>query len=51
MWVQSLIWSQLYAAWSYMNDTGTSRHEALRLILRTILRGGDRLGLAALDQK
>ncbi|HEX8628392.1 MAG TPA: TetR/AcrR family transcriptional regulator [Catenuloplanes sp.] len=35
-WLQSLVWSQLYAGWSYVADTGTSRHEVLRLILRTI---------------
>ncbi|MGK5741129.1 TetR/AcrR family transcriptional regulator [Micromonospora sp. URMC 103] len=35
-WVQSLIWSQLYAGWSYQTETGASRHEVLRLILRTV---------------
>jgi TetR/AcrR family transcriptional regulator, repressor for lfrA len=35
-WVQSLIWSQLYAGWSYQAETGASRHEVLRLILRTM---------------
>jgi TetR/AcrR family transcriptional regulator, repressor for lfrA len=35
-WLQSLIWSQLYAGRSYRADTGTSRHEVLRLIVRTI---------------
>jgi TetR/AcrR family transcriptional regulator, repressor for lfrA len=35
-WLQSLIWSQLYAGWAYVNESGTSRHEALRLVLRTI---------------
>jgi TetR/AcrR family transcriptional regulator, repressor for lfrA len=35
-WIQSLIWSQLYAGWSYLGERGVSRHEALRLILRTI---------------
>ncbi len=35
-WVQSLIWSQLYAGWAYLADTGASRHEVLRLILRTV---------------
>lgn len=35
-WLQSLLWSQLYAGWSYVNDTGASRHEVLRLVLRTI---------------
>jgi AcrR family transcriptional regulator len=35
-WIQSLIWSQLYAGWSYIGEQGVSRHEALRLILRSI---------------
>ncbi|MEU5944923.1 TetR/AcrR family transcriptional regulator [Micromonospora sp. NPDC047465] len=35
-WVQSLVWSQLYAGWAYVAETGASRHETLRLILRTV---------------
>jgi TetR/AcrR family transcriptional regulator, repressor for lfrA len=35
-WLQSLVWSQVYAGWAYVNETGTSRHEALRLVLRTV---------------
>jgi AcrR family transcriptional regulator len=35
-WVQSLVWSQLYAGWAYLAETGASRHEVLRLILRTV---------------
>jgi AcrR family transcriptional regulator len=35
-WVQSLIWSQLYAGRAYLADTGASRHEVLRLVLRTV---------------
>ncbi|WBB67968.1 TetR/AcrR family transcriptional regulator [Micromonospora sp. WMMD812] len=35
-WVQSLIWSQLYAGWAYLRDNGASRHEVLRLVLRTV---------------
>ncbi|MET0420053.1 MAG: TetR/AcrR family transcriptional regulator [Actinoplanes sp.] len=35
-WITSLIWSQLYAGWSYIAEHGVSRHEALRLILRSI---------------
>jgi AcrR family transcriptional regulator len=35
-WVQSLVWSQLYAGWAYVAETGASRHEVLRLILRTV---------------
>jgi AcrR family transcriptional regulator len=36
-WVHYLMWSQLYAAWSYINETGTSRHEAARLLIRSLL--------------
>ncbi len=35
-WLQSLIWSQLYAGWAYQAQTGVSRHEVLRLVLRTV---------------
>ncbi|MFC0505530.1 TetR/AcrR family transcriptional regulator [Micromonospora costi] len=35
-WVQSLIWSQLYAGWAYRAETGASRHDVLRLVLRTV---------------
>jgi TetR/AcrR family transcriptional repressor of lfrA len=35
-WVQSLIWSQLYAGWAYLAESGASRHEVLRLVLRTV---------------
>ncbi|MDO3703028.1 TetR/AcrR family transcriptional regulator [Micromonospora sp. C28SCA-DRY-2] len=35
-WLQSLVWSQLYAGWAYLAETGASRHEVLRLILRTV---------------
>lgn len=35
-WVQSLLWSQLYAGWSYHKEGCASRHEALRLVARTI---------------
>jgi TetR/AcrR family transcriptional regulator, repressor for lfrA len=35
-WVQNLIWSQLYAGWSYLGEAGASRHEVLRLLLRTL---------------
>ncbi|GAB7050183.1 TetR/AcrR family transcriptional regulator [Catenuloplanes indicus] len=34
-WVESLIWSQLYAGWAYTAD-GASRHDTLRLVLRTL---------------
>ena len=36
-WVQYLLWSQLYAGWSYIAETGASRHEALRLLVRTFV--------------
>ncbi|OJF13224.1 TetR/AcrR family transcriptional regulator [Couchioplanes caeruleus] len=35
-WISSLVWSQLYAGWSYIGEHQVSRHEALRLILRSI---------------
>jgi AcrR family transcriptional regulator len=35
-WVISLMWSQLYAGWAYMAEHGVTRHEALRLVLRSI---------------
>lgn len=35
-WLQSVLWSQLYAGWSYLADTGASRHEVLRLVARTL---------------
>lgn len=35
-WIVSLIWSQLYAGWSYIAEHDVSRHEALRLILRSV---------------
>jgi hypothetical protein len=35
---QYLLWSQLYAGWSYVADTGTSRHDAVRLLVRTMVR-------------
>jgi AcrR family transcriptional regulator len=35
-WIVSLIWSQLYAGWSYLAEHGVSRHEALRLVLRSV---------------
>ncbi|MDR7324438.1 MULTISPECIES: TetR/AcrR family transcriptional regulator [Catenuloplanes] len=34
-WVETLIWSQLYAGWAYTAD-GASRHDTLRLVLRTL---------------
>lgn len=35
-WVESLLWSLLYAAWSYLAEHGESRHRVLRLALRTL---------------
>jgi TetR/AcrR family transcriptional repressor of lfrA len=35
-WVQSLMWSQLYAGWSYLAEYGASRHDTLRLVLRCV---------------
>jgi AcrR family transcriptional regulator len=36
VWVQSLVWSQLYAGWSYLAEHGASRHDTLRLVLRCV---------------
>lgn len=35
-WLDSLLWSQLYAGWSYLGHSDVSRHEVLRLVLRTV---------------
>jgi AcrR family transcriptional regulator len=35
-WLSSLMWSQLYAGWSYVSQNGTSRHEVLKLVVRTV---------------
>jgi AcrR family transcriptional regulator len=35
-WLHSVLWAQLYAAWSYVADSGESRHQVLRLTLRTL---------------
>ncbi|MFG2064309.1 TetR/AcrR family transcriptional regulator [Micromonospora sp. NPDC048871] len=35
-WLQSVLWSQLYAGWSYLTEHQVSRHEALALVLRTL---------------
>ncbi|MFC7546186.1 TetR/AcrR family transcriptional regulator [Plantactinospora sp. GCM10030261] len=35
-WVESLLWSQLYAAWSYLAVSGASRHAVLRLLTRSL---------------
>jgi len=36
LWVQSILWSMLYAAWSLARDSGRSRHDALGLLLRSL---------------
>jgi TetR/AcrR family transcriptional repressor of lfrA len=38
-WVQYMMWSQLYAGWSYLAETEATRHEALRLLVRTVVHG------------
>ncbi|WP_239079925.1 TetR/AcrR family transcriptional regulator [Paractinoplanes brasiliensis] len=36
-WVLNLLWSQLYAAWSYLGERpGSSRHHVLDLLTRTL---------------
>jgi len=35
-WLSSLMWSQLYAGWSYVASHNASRHEVLRLVVRTV---------------
>ncbi|GAA4443069.1 TetR/AcrR family transcriptional regulator [Phytohabitans houttuyneae] len=35
-WLESVLWSQLYAAWSYAAESGESRHQVLRLTVRTL---------------
>ncbi|MEJ3746674.1 hypothetical protein WEI85_25720 [Actinomycetes bacterium KLBMP 9797] len=32
-----MLWSQLYTAWTYLAETGTSRHQVLRLVVRTLM--------------
>ncbi len=36
VWVQNLMWSQLYAGWNYVAEVGVTRHEAMRLVLRSM---------------
>ncbi|MFC7528545.1 TetR/AcrR family transcriptional regulator [Actinoplanes sp. GCM10030250] len=36
IWVQSLIWAQLYLGWSFLAENNASRHEILRLVLRCV---------------
>jgi TetR/AcrR family transcriptional regulator, repressor for lfrA len=35
-WLQSVLWSQLYTGWSFVAESGASRHRAMNLMLRTI---------------
>jgi AcrR family transcriptional regulator len=35
-WLQSLLWSQLYAGWSYQSERGASRQQTLQLVVRTL---------------
>ncbi|MEV0717003.1 TetR/AcrR family transcriptional regulator [Asanoa sp. NPDC050611] len=35
-WLSSLMWSQLYAGWSYVTQYNASRHEVLDLLVRTV---------------
>lgn len=35
-WLVSMLWCALYAGWSWVQDTGTSRHDALDLVLRSL---------------
>lgn len=35
-WLENLMWSQLYASWSYLRDNdGASRHHVLHLLIRS----------------
>jgi AcrR family transcriptional regulator len=36
-WLENVLWSQLYSAWSYAAESGDSRHHVLRLTLRTLM--------------
>ena len=36
LWLQSVLWSQLYAGWSYLTEHDVSRHEVLGLVTRTV---------------
>jgi AcrR family transcriptional regulator len=35
-WLETVLWSQLYAAWSYVAEHGESRHVVLRMMVRTL---------------
>lgn len=36
LWIQSLLWSQLYVGWSFLAENNASRHDVLRLVLRCV---------------
>lgn len=36
-WLQSVLWAQLYAGWSYLVEHDVSRHEVLGLVTRTVV--------------
>lgn len=36
LWVQNVLWSMLYSAWQYTQDTSSSRHQALETCLYTL---------------
>ncbi|MGX7828642.1 TetR/AcrR family transcriptional regulator [Actinokineospora sp. 24-640] len=36
LWVQSVLWSMLYSAWQYTQDTSVSRHQALDMCRHTL---------------
>jgi len=35
-WLVSMLWCTLYAGWSWVQETGASRHDALALVLRSL---------------
>lgn len=37
-WVQQLVWSLLFTAWSHVRDQGAPKHHALSLCLRTLAK-------------
>jgi len=35
-WLVSMLWCALYAGWSWVQETGASRHDTLALVLRSL---------------
>lgn len=35
-WIENLLWCALYAGWSFTQESGGSRHESLRLVVRSL---------------